>query len=71
MKHMNEYLCTVHVKRRRNHEVTLYFINPIEFRSDDVTKMILLNYGIFSIVQNNLSERSSHAKHWLFSALNS
>ena len=24
-----------------------------------------------SIVRNNLSERRSHAKHWLFSALNS
>ena len=35
----------------------------IEFHSDDVTKMILLKlWDIFSIVRNNLSEKSSHAK---------
>ena len=37
--------------------------------SDDVTKMIFLKLWVHSIVQNNLSETSSHAKYWLFSAL--
>ena len=34
-------------------------------------KQFFWNYGFYSIVRNNLSEKSSHAKKWLFSALNS
>ena len=32
-------------------------------------KWFFWNYGFYSIVQNNLSEKSSHAKYCLFSAL--
>ena len=38
---------------------------------DDVTKMIFLKLFFFPMVQNNLSEKCSHAKKWLFSAINS
>ena len=34
-------------------------------------KWFFWNYGFYLVVQNNLSEKSSHAKCWLFSALNS
>ena len=44
---------------------------PIEFQCDAVTKMIFLKYGFYSFLQNNLTEKGSHAKKWLFSALNS
>ena len=49
----------------------ILFIHLRKFQSDDVTKMILLTSycRIFSIVWNNLSEKSSHTKKWLFSAL--
>ena len=39
--------------------------------SDDVTKMIFLNLWFYSIVRNNVPEKSSHTKYWLFSVLNS
>ena len=34
-------------------------------------KLFFWNYGFYSIIRNNLSEKSSHAKNCLFSALNS
>ena len=43
----------------------------IEWRSDDVTKLFYWNYGFCSVVLNDLYEKGSQSKKWLFSAPNS